>query len=320
MKIIRPFVLLTAAAAIASQAGAQVNAFQAWEDARVVRRVATITGKGMPEGLLTKLSQGIVTELRGKEPGGTWQWAYYTREEAGKAEQSFGLKSQKGDESPSPVELKGTLAYKVRLAVPSRRYLVARNRGIQIKRAVVEYTNDKGATVTEEFPADVKLEPGQHTELSLAAFGWNPVVRVWGFSDEKIGKNASLSIQIFEPTLVDNVKSPYLNAVQQAQALPKAIDREDAGEVRRLCDSIIATIEGMNPETAREVNTLLARGSGGPTPVSTDSGSGEAGSAGLNQAEMNRKLAEIEDLLSGTEAERNEGMSKLHQLVRSTRP
>jgi len=322
MKIARPLMLLVAAVSIASQAGAQVNAFQAWEDARAIRRVATVAGKGMPEDLLTKMSNDIVTALRGKQPGGTWEWAYYTREEAGKAEENFGLKSQKGEEEPSPVELKGTLGYKVRLAVPSRRYLVARNRGIQIKRAIVEYTNEKGEKVTEEFPPDLKLEPGQHSELDLKAFGWNPVVRVWGFSDEKLGKNASLSIQIFQPTLVDNVKSPYLNAVQQARALPKAIDREDANEVRRLCDSVIATIEGANPEAAARVNAMLSHQEA-PTPeaiAAIPCPQTAAAPAGLDKTEFNRKIAEIEDLLTGTEAERSEGMSKLHQLVRSTRP
>lgn len=320
MKITRPFMLLVVAASIASHAGAQVNAFQAWEDARAIRRVATVAGKGMPEDLLTKMSNDIVTALRGKLAGGTWQWAYYTREEAGKAEDNYGLKSQKGEEAPSPVELKGTLGYKVRLAVPSRRYLVARNRGIQLKRAIVEYTNEKGESVTEEFPPDLKLEPGQHTELDLKAFGWNPVVRVWGFSDEKLGKNASLTIQIYEPKLVDNVKSPYINAVQQAHALPKAIDREDATEVRRLCDSIIATIEGANPETAQQVNALLARGEA-PTAEEIPARPAAApAAAGLDKSELNRKLQEIEDLLNGTEAEKSEGMSKLHQLVRSTRP
>jgi hypothetical protein len=269
----------------------------------------------MPEELLTKMSHGIVDALRGKQPGGTWQWAFYTREEAAKADESFALKSRKGEEAAVPVELKGTLGYKVRLAVPSRRYLVARNRGIEIQRAIVEYINEKGATVSEEFPADLKLTPGQHTDLDLKEFGWNPVVRVWGFSDEKLGKNASLSIQIFEPKLIDNVKSPYFNAVQQAHALPKAIDREDPAEVRKLCDSIIATIEGVNPEAAGRVNALLSRGEA-PMPDAMP----VTPASGLEKAELNRKLQEIEDLLSGSEAERSEGMTKLRQLVRSTRP
>lgn len=315
MKFARSLLLVASVASISLQASAQVNAFQAWEDARVIRRLATVAGKGMPEELLTKMAHSIVTDLRGKQPGGTWQWAYYTREEAGKAEESYGLKSRKGEETPAPVELKGSIGYRVRLSVPSRRYLIARNRGVEIQRAIVEYTNDKGEKVTEEFPANLKLTPGQHTDLDLAAFGWSPVVRVWAFSDEKLGKNASLSIQIFEPKLVDNIKSPYFNAVQQAHALPKAIDREDATEVRRLCDSIVTTIEGVNPEAAARVNALLSHGEA-PLPEASPA----AAPAGLDKGELNRKLQEIEDLLTGTEAEKAEGMTKLHQLVRTTRP
>ncbi|MBI2215090.1 MAG: hypothetical protein HYU52_15685, partial [Acidobacteria bacterium] len=162
MKFARSLVLLTAAASISLYASAQVNAFQAWEDARVIRRVATVAGKGMPEALLTKMAQSIVTDLRGKQPGGLWEWAYYTREEAGTAEDGYALKSRKGEETPMPVQLKGSLGYKVRLSVPSRRYLIARNRGVEIQRAVVEYTNDRGETKTEEFPQNMKLAPGQH--------------------------------------------------------------------------------------------------------------------------------------------------------------
>ncbi|MBI2215488.1 MAG: hypothetical protein HYU52_17700, partial [Acidobacteria bacterium] len=200
-------------------------------------------------------------------------------------------------------------------SVPSRRYLIARNRGVEIQRAVVEYTNDRGETKTEEFPQNMKLAPGQHTDLDLAAFGWSPVVTVWGFSDEKLGKNASLTIQIIEPKLVDNIKSPYFNAVQQAHALPKAIDREDPTEVRRLCDSIVTTIEGVSPEAASQVNSLLSRGE---TPIGDAMPAGAP--VGHATTELNQRLQEIEDLLTGSDAERAEGMAKLHQLVRSTRP
>jgi hypothetical protein len=318
MKIVRSLVLVVVAiVSFGVQAHAQANAFLAWEDARAIRRVATVAGKGMPEELLTTMSRSIVESLRGKQPGGTWQWAYYTREEASKAEESFGLKPRKGEENPAPVTLTGTLGYKVRLAVPSRRYLVARNREVEIQRAIVEYTNDKGETVTEEFPAGVKLEPGQHTELELKSFAWSPIVRVWAFSDEKLGKKASLSISISEPKLVDNPKSPYFGAVQQAQALPKAIDREDATEVRKLCDSIIATIEGVHPQAAERVNAMITRGEA-PAPGAVPAPA--ALPSGIDKVELNRQLQEIEDLLTGTDAEKSEGMTKLRQLVRSTRP
>ncbi|MGK2858729.1 MAG: hypothetical protein ACSLFQ_16125 [Thermoanaerobaculia bacterium] len=313
MKIVRSFLLLAVLVVLVQPATAQVNAFQAWEDAKVIRRVATVAGKGLPEELLTKMANGIVAELRGKQPGGTWTWAYYTREEAGKTSDGFALKPRKGEEAPSPVELRGTLGYKVRLVVPSRRYLVARNRGIQIQRAVVEYTNEFGERASREFPLDATLAPGQHSELDLPEIAWNPVVRVWGWSDERIGKNATLEIQIVQPKLVDNVKSPYLSAVQQALALPKAIDREDAVEVRRLCDSIATTIESVSPEAAASALAMISR-TGSATEVTPRNVGTQS------DPELNRKLQEIEDLLSGSEAERREGMDKLRQLVRSTRP
>jgi len=313
MRIVRQLILPIVIVSIALPAAAQVNAFQAWEDARVIRRVATVAGKGLPEDLLTKMANGIVTELRGKQPGGAWLWAYYTREEAGKTVEGFGLKPRKGEEAPSPVELRGTTGYKVRLAVPSRRYLVARNRGIQIQRAIVEYTNERGERSTQEFPVDLKVAPGEHTDLDLTEIAWNPVVRVWGWSDERIGKNASLEIQIFQPKLVDNAKSPYLPAVQQALALPKAIDREDTTEVRRLCDSIVSTIESVSPEAAASAAAMISR-SGTAIDVTPASAGAQL------DPQLNRKLQEIEDLLTGSESERREGMDKLHQLLRSTRP
>ena len=313
MKTAHSLVVFAVLVALVRPATAQVNTFQAWEDAKVIRRVATVAGKGLPEELLTRMAEGIVTELRGKEPGGTWLWAFYTREEAGKTADSFALKPQKGEEAPSPVELRGTIGYKARIVVPSRRYLVARNRGVILERALIEYTNERGERSTEEFPLTTTVEPGKHTDLDLKEIAWNPVVRVWGFSDEKLGKKASIEIQIFKPKLVDNVKSPYLPAVQQALALPRAIDREDTTEVRKLCDSIVATLEGIDPAAAASATAMLSR-SEQPidsmtvrSSVSVDGG-------------LNRKLQEIEDLLTGSEAERREGMDTLHQLVRSTRP
>ncbi|MCM2314147.1 MAG: hypothetical protein NDJ92_03225 [Thermoanaerobaculia bacterium] len=313
MNTVRSLVFLVVLAALAQPVTAQVNAFQAWEDAKVIRRVATVAGKGLPEELLTKMANGVVEELRGKQPGGTFVWAYYTRDEAGRTSDGFALKPRKGEEAPGPVELRGTIGYKVRLAVPSRRYLVARNRGIQLQRALVEYTNEAGERSTQEFPLDTRLEPGKHTDLELTGIAWNPVVRVWGWSDERIGKNATLEIQIFQPKLVDNAKSPYLPAVQNALALPKAIDREDTVEVRRLCDSIVATIERVSPEAAASAASMLSQ-----SATAIDVTPPNAGRR--SDPELNRRLQEIEDLLSGTELERREGMEKLRQLVRSTRP
>ena len=313
MKTVRSLAFLVVLAALTLPAAAQVNAFQSWEDAKVIRRVATVAGKGLPEELLTKMATGIVEELRGKQPGGTFIWAYYTRDEAGRTSEGFGLKPRKGEEAPAPVELRGTIGYKVRLAVPSRRYLVARNRGIQLQRALVEYTSESGERSTQEFPLDTRLEPGKHTDLELTGIAWNPVVRVWGWSDERVGKNATLEIEIFQPKLVDNAKSPYLPAVQNALALPKAIDREDTVEVRRLCDSIVATIESVSPEAAASSASMISR-----SATSIDITPQSAGRQ--SDPELNRKLQEIEDLLSGTESEHREGMEKLRQLVRSTRP
>lgn len=314
MKTVRSLAFLVVLAALTLPAAAQVNAFQSWEDAKVIRRVATVAGKGLPEELLTKMATGIVEELRGKQPGGTFIWAYYTRDEAGRTSEGFGLKPpRKGEAAPAPVELRGTIGYKVRLAVPSRRYLVARNRGIQLQRALVEYTNESGERSTQEFPLDTRLEPGKHTDLELTGIAWNPVVRVWGWSDERVGKNATLEIEIFQPKLVDNAKSPYLPAVRNALALPKAIDREDTVEVRRLCDSIVATIESVSPEAAASAASMISR-----SATSIDFTPQSAGRQ--NDPELNHKLQEIEDLLSGTESEHREGMEKLRQLVRSTRP
>jgi hypothetical protein len=67
------------------------------------------------------------------------------------------------------------------------------------------------------------------------------------------------------------------------------------------------------------VNALLARGEA-PTAEEIPARAAAASVPGLEKSELNRKLQEIEDLLTGTEAERSEGMIKLHQLVRSTRP
>ncbi len=302
--------LLTASVALA-----QVDPYQVWEDARVIRRVTTVGGKSTPKDLVTKLANGIVEQLRGKQPGGTYLNAHYQREEKAVQQDGFGVKVRKTDEMPAPIQFSGSMAYKVAIVVPSRRYLVARNRGVHVETLSVDYTTESGLRKTDEFPLALDLGPGERTQVDLKEIGWNPVARVVAWVDPKQGGSGSIEIAFSEPKLVDDVKSPYFESIQIAHQLEGATQKLDALEIRRLCDALTASIERRTPGVTQTRDDLSVA-AGEPVMVTPSSAGGEttAASATLSQ------LQKIEDLLTGSESERREGMDLLHQLIRSMRP
>ncbi|HEY5610901.1 MAG TPA: hypothetical protein VIL97_06830, partial [Thermoanaerobaculia bacterium] len=129
--------------------------------------------------------------------------------------------------------------------------------------------------------------------------------------DEKRGGPASVDLVFVQAKLVDNVDSPYLEAVQNTLLLERAIDERNASSIRSL--------------TAAVAKSLAARGAApGLLQPDATSRAAIAEAPGERQTmppvEIYLELQAVEDLLTGNESERREGLDRLHQLVRRLRP
>ncbi len=80
-----------AMAAISTAAAAEVPVQRVADDARVIDRVAEVSKRDLPDGLLKRLVNEDIELLRGKRADGTYEYATYERLEAGRIAQDFSI-------------------------------------------------------------------------------------------------------------------------------------------------------------------------------------------------------------------------------------
>lgn len=293
-------------ALVATAAGAQVDVAQVIDDAIVLDRVAEVSKKDLPTALLKRMVTEDIELLRGPRPDGTYQHATWERLEGGRKTGSFSV--QPRGEKSQTMEIRGANVYRVILDSPGRRLLVAKNRPVHIQRVDVEYI-PSGSTISKvhSVPVDKPLVPGQNHPIDLPEIARQATVRVVAKADENAGYG-NVSVALVEARIVDNSESPYADAVASAKAVLRALDNADVPSIRAMA--------------ARIRDSLGARAAAAPAPVPATR-TVEVTAPRVEAApapEIYLELQAIEDLLTGTDTERREGLDKLHQLVRKLRP
>jgi len=274
------------------------------DDALVFDRIAEASKRDLPRDLLKRIVNEDIDLLRGKRPDGTFQYASYERFEAGRTTQSFSV--QPRQDKMETDEVKGSFIYRVVLEVPSRRMLVRKNLPVWIERIDIEMVPE-GKSQTDRSSVDVKawMQPGEVKPIDLPAVARQVKIGVVANGDPKGYGN--LDVVLVQARVVDNPDSPYANAVASTKAVQRALDSGDIPSLRasaqRLRDAL-----GQPPRTVATTTT---------TPQSTMTVTAAPDTAA--QLEMQTELQLIEDLLTGSESERREGLDRLHQLIRKMR-
>ena len=273
------------------------------DDAKVIDRVAQASKKDLPRDLLKRIVNEDIESLRGHHADGTYEYASFERFEAGRQTQSFSMQV-----ADTKIEMHGSLIYKALIESPSRRMLVTKNRRIYLDRAEVDYIAvDKGATrKIQTVKLDTWLEPGQSKSIDFEAVATEATVRLFGHADEKQGYG-NLDMSLVEARVIDNADSPYADVVASAKAILRGLDHDDISSIRAMAKRIQTDLAGQAPTGTP------------PTSVTAIPAATSAQPAAGNPDILN-ELQTIEDLLTGSEAEKRQGMDRLHQLVRKLRP
>jgi hypothetical protein len=284
-----------------------VNTARVAEDAVVVDRVAEASKRDLPGDLLRRIVNEDIDILRGKRNDGTFEYATYERLEAGRTTTSFSIQPRK--DKMDTVELRGAFIYRIVLDTPKRRLVVGKNRPVWVERVDVEYVPENaGATQRQSFEVKAWLQPGQVKPVDLPVIARQANVKVIATADEKSGYG-NLDVALIHARIVDNADSPYAEAVAAEKAILRAIDNGDIPSMRamaqRVRDSLggaprAASTPGMPPPPSSSVTVTAPRDT-------------------ATQLELQTELQVIEDLLTGNESERREGMDRLHQLIRRLR-
>ncbi|HUP59373.1 MAG TPA: hypothetical protein VNA69_03010 [Thermoanaerobaculia bacterium] len=271
------------------------------DDALVIDRVAEASKRDLPADLLKRIVSEDIELLRGKRPDGTYEHATYERLEASRTSTSFSV--QPRSDKMQTLEMRGAFVYRVVLDVPSRRLVVRKNRPVWVERVDFEYVG-VGSPQTERSSVEVKawIQIGEVKPVDLPAVARQATIRVIATADPKTGYG-NLDVTLVHAKIVDNADSPYASAVASAKAIQRALENNDIASIRA---------------SAKRMGEALSGGQAILPVVPT----GEIARPPLDRAselELQTELQVIEDLLTGTEAERREGLDKLHQLIRRMR-
>ncbi len=301
------WIAVVAAVVVATTAAAEVPVQRVADDARVIDRVAQISKRDLPGDLLKRLVNEDIELLRGKHADGSYEYATHERLEQGRIAQDFSLQPKK-DEELQRIEIKGSFVYRLIVSSPTRRLLVARNRRVWVDRIDIEYiATGTLPTRNQSVKVEEWMSPGDVKPIDLPEVARQATVRVYGRGDREAGYG-NLVLTLVEAKVVDNADSPYAEAVASARAILRAIDKEEVSSIRamaaRMYDSLAPMLEQAPRPAATAVEVTAPRVEESSTPGS----------------EMHAELQEIEDLLTGSESERRDGLDRLHQLVRRLRP
>lgn len=302
----RALLILLVAAAVEAQ---QQNVLQrVADDAIVFDRVAQASKRDLPRDLLKRIIEEDIELLRGKRTDGSYEYATFERFDSGRIDGSYSIQPR-GEGKMQSVEIKGDWVYRVMLEVPSRKLLVRRNSPVWIERVDLDYIAERGSQ-SERQSIEIKqwLQPGEFRPADLPVVARRATVNVIAMVEEK-GGYGNVNVSLVKARIVDNADSPYADAVASAKAVQRALDNGDVASIRAMAQRMRSSAGGSMTVVARAAEVPVVA----PPQV-------QAQPQAQAQPEMRNELQTIEDLLTGTDQERREGMDRLHQLIRRLRP
>jgi hypothetical protein len=293
----------------ASYASAQVPMARVASDAKVIDRVADASKNDLPRDLLKRIVNEDLDLLRGKRADGTYEYAAYDRMEAGRKAETFSVDP---DRKESVLELRDNFAYRLLVTVPSRRMLLAKNHQIYVDHVEVEVLPQRSPEKKfQTVKIEAWIEPGTSKTIDLDEIGRQAIARVYAHAEK--GGYGNVEVAFIEARIFDEPSSPYADAVESSKAILKAIDHDDKASIRAMAQRISSRLQ---PESALASSPI---GNPPATIAAIPSASQMDVTAPRPDAGMIAELQAIEDLLTGTEVERRQGVDRLHQLLRRLR-
>ncbi|HEV8436312.1 MAG TPA: hypothetical protein VGR95_23085 [Thermoanaerobaculia bacterium] len=271
------------------------------DDAKAIDRVVEIShGHDVPTDILRRLVNTDLDLLRGRHADDTYDYASYERLEASRITDSFSIEPT-GEDKLKRVESKGDFVYRVVLDMPNRRMIVTHNRPVFVDHLEIESIPMASSAKTTKM-VDVKawLQPGGSKVIDLDDIGRHTTVRLFARTDSKNGYG-NIDMVLIQARVFDNPDSPYADAVSSAKAIQKALDHGDNASMRAMAQRIVSDLQPMQ--------------AGRPSIATVDVTAPPIAAP----ADVQVELQAIEDLLTGSEAERRQGVDRLHQLIRRLR-
>jgi hypothetical protein len=266
------------------------------DDAKVVDRVAGAAKRDLPGDLLRRIVNEDIEFMRGRRNDGTYEYAGYERFEAGRTSDAFSVQAR-----DQKLEIRGSFVYRLIMQMPSRRLLVTKNRHVYIDHVEIDYIPEKGnSPKLQKVSMNAWIEPGDSKTIDFDEVAKQATVRVYARTDKDTGYG-NIVLSLIQARVFDHPDSPYADAVASEKAILRALDHGDIGSMRAMATRIINDLQP----------AVRAEGGGAQKNAEVV--------APRVDADLNNELQAIEDLLTGNETERRQGLDRLHQLVRRLR-
>lgn len=296
MRVVATLLFLVATASLAQT----TPVVRVAEDAKVIDRVAEASKKDLPKDLLQRILTEDIDLLRGKRNDGTYQYAAYEKMEATRVAKSFSVDPGKKE---TVLELQAPFAYRLVISAPSRRMLVTRNKRVYVDRVDIEYIPQNDSVKKfQTSRVESWIEPGSSKTIELNDIARQATVRVYTHADESGYGN--LALALIQARIFDDPTSPYADAVTSLKAIVKAVGSGDVPAIRANAQRVSASLQ---PTDDAQVAAVPVR----PATVEV--------TAPRADSDLLAELQAVEDLLTGSESERRQGLDRLHQLVRRLR-
>lgn len=290
-------------AALILAATVEVPVTRIVDDAKAIDRVAAAAKHDLPRDLLRRMLDEDIELMRGRRNDGGYDYASYERLEAGRSTDAFSIEATSDPEKLTKLEVKGSFVYRLVIESPARRMLVTKNRPLRIDHIEIEYIPvNGGASKRQNVDVKAPIDPGTQRNIDFDEIAKQATVRVYARADKENGYG-NLNLSLVKARISDNPDSPYADAVGSAKAILRGLDHEDIGSMRSMAQRMITSLQ---PKVTAEA--------GAPPPRTLEV------VAPRVDLELLTELQAIEDLLTGNENERRQGLDRLHQLVRKVRP
>lgn len=273
------------------------------DDANAVDRIAAASKHDMPADLLRRMLNEDIELLRGRRPDGGYDYASFERLEASRTGEAFSVEGNDNPEKLTKLDVKGSWAYRLNIEVPSRRMLVTKNRRVFIDHIENTYIPERGGSPkVQTITVQAWIDPGATKNFDFEAIAKQATVRVYARA-EKEGGYGNVVLSLVQARISDNPDSPYADAIASAKAILRALDHDDVASMRAMAQRMATDLVPSGGQPPTTVQTVAAT----PQPTVTN-------------LELMQELQAIEDLLTGSETERRQGLDRLHQLIRKLRP
>jgi hypothetical protein len=251
-----------------------------------------------------------VETLRERRADDSYRWASLQREEASRVKDQKAIERVYTEKELREVSITAPRAYRVEVALPTKRSLVSANNRVYIRTVFVDSTGFDGKTTHQEIAVNAWVNPGDANGIALPEIGKSVKATV-ELGVETGEKRAVADVALIQAKLVDDPASPYFPAVQRLLRVREigAAKEINRGALKAVIDEALLAVPGeLEKRTAEQAAAAERRKQPQGAIVPGDA-----------TPDVAAALQEIHRLLGGTLQDQSDARAKLTALIEALR-